>query len=121
MRSTRSIVVHVKGLHLQLLSYNAHIYRMVFATLSAHTAFADLILRQPLLRSLRHNRPKATITNLLDAVVSVITDLTVGTVILCFAADINSIRRQAVSKSIELWLKGRSSGNKDTLKAYPVP
>ena len=103
MRSTRSIVVHVKGLHLQLLSYNAHIYRVVFATLSAHTAFADLILRQPLLRSLRHNGPKATITNLLDAVVSVITDLTVGTVILCFAADINSIRRRAVSKSVGLW------------------
>lgn len=103
MRSTRSILVHAKELHLQLLSYNAHIYRIVFATLSAHTAFADFILRQTLIRSLRHNGPKATITNPLEAVMSVITDLTVGTVILCFAADINSIRRRAVSKSVGLW------------------
>lgn len=121
MISTRSILVHTKGLHLQLLSYNAHIYRIVFATLSAHTAFADFVLRQTLLRSLRHNGPKATITNPLDAVMSVITDLTVGTVTLCFAADIKFIRRRAVSKSIGLWLKGRSSGSKNALKASSVP
>lgn len=54
------------------------------------------------LRSLRHDGPKATTTTALDTLMSGLTDFAVERVTLCFAADIESIRRQAVSKSIGL-------------------